>query len=236
VAAFCDRLVAALGSDDEDAGGGFDDVVGDGFELVDLEYSADLGEEAFEESEVASGDAFDGGDGLGVGEVVGVEGATETFPVAVEDEEEFVAADGSVAVGEAEAAVELGVVAEALVDSGHPDEDHGELGAVVPVAQHLQGGGGEPFGFVDDEKLDPAGRIAGMGAGDFPDRALMVFDADAETGDPSVDVTDQFSMPRQDFRGVEDGTGTVGQRVVLGVVVAARSPRVEVSLEDAPLA
>jgi hypothetical protein len=34
----------------------------------------DLGEEAFEESEVAAGDAFDGRDGLSVGEVVGVEG------------------------------------------------------------------------------------------------------------------------------------------------------------------
>jgi len=74
-----------------------------------LEDSADLGEEAFEEPEVASGDPFDGGDGLGVGEVVRVEGAAKTFPVAVEDEEEFIAAQGSVAVGEAEAAVELGV-------------------------------------------------------------------------------------------------------------------------------
>jgi len=109
VAAFRDRLVAALGSDHEDAGGCFNDVVGDGFELVDLEDSADLREEAFEEPEVASGDPFDGGDGLGVGEVVRVEGAAKTFPVAVEDEEEFIAAQGSVAVGEAEAAVELGV-------------------------------------------------------------------------------------------------------------------------------
>jgi hypothetical protein len=36
-----------------------------------LRDSGDLGEESFEESEVAAGDAFDGGDGLGVGEVVG---------------------------------------------------------------------------------------------------------------------------------------------------------------------
>jgi hypothetical protein len=35
MAVFCDRLGAAV-SDDEDAGGGFDDVVGDGLELVDL--------------------------------------------------------------------------------------------------------------------------------------------------------------------------------------------------------
>lgn len=85
-------------ADDEDAGGGFDDVVGDGFELVDLEYSRDLWEEALEETEVAAGDALDRGDGLRVREVLGVEGAAESFPVAVEDEEELVASEWAVAV------------------------------------------------------------------------------------------------------------------------------------------
>ncbi|WP_211255119.1 hypothetical protein, partial [Microbacterium ginsengisoli] len=36
LAVFCDRFVSLI-ADDEDAGGGFDDVVGDGVELVDLE-------------------------------------------------------------------------------------------------------------------------------------------------------------------------------------------------------
>ena len=44
---FCDRPVSLV-SDDEDAGGGFDDVVGDGVELVDPEYPVDLGEESLE--------------------------------------------------------------------------------------------------------------------------------------------------------------------------------------------
>ena len=60
--------------DDEDAGGGFYDVIGDRLEFVDLEDAADLGEEPLEEAEVPAGDAFDGGDGLGVGAVIGVEG------------------------------------------------------------------------------------------------------------------------------------------------------------------
>ncbi len=97
-----------LAPDDEDAGGRFDDVVGDCLEFVDLEDAADLREESFEEAEVSASDAFDGGDGLGIGEVVRVKGASEAFPVFVEDKEEFVAAEGAVAVGEAEAAVELG--------------------------------------------------------------------------------------------------------------------------------
>ncbi len=103
MAVFCDRLVTLI-ADDEDAGCCFDDVVSDGFEFVDFEYSGYLGEEPFEEAEISAGDALDGGDGLGVG----VEGVSEAFPEAVEDEEEFVSSERSVVVGEAEAAVELG--------------------------------------------------------------------------------------------------------------------------------
>ena len=63
----------ALVADDEDADGGFDHVVGDGFESVDLQHSGDLGEESFEESEVTASNALDRGYGVGVGDVVGVE-------------------------------------------------------------------------------------------------------------------------------------------------------------------
>src|SRR5690606_3658110 len=49
-------------ADDQGAGGGFDDVVGDGVELVDLQDALDLGEEAFQEPEVPASDAGDGGD------------------------------------------------------------------------------------------------------------------------------------------------------------------------------
>jgi hypothetical protein len=109
---------------------------------------------ADEDAEVAAGDPFDCCDGLGVSEVVGVEGAAEAFPVAVENEEKFVAAEGAVVVGEAEAAVELGVVPESLVDSGHADEDHREVFAVVSAAEQLESRGCESFGFVDDEEFD----------------------------------------------------------------------------------
>ena len=83
------------GADDEGAGGGFDDVVGDGVEFVDLQDPLDLGEEAFEEPEVAAGDPCDGCDGLGVGEVVGVEGLAEGSPVSLEDEQQFVLPPGA---------------------------------------------------------------------------------------------------------------------------------------------
>jgi long-chain acyl-CoA synthetase len=97
LAVFFDRSVSLV-ADDEDAGCGFDYVVGDGVELVDLQYTVDLGEESFEESEVAAGDAFDGGDRLRVGEVVRVEDLAESFPMAVEDEQEFFASEGPVMV------------------------------------------------------------------------------------------------------------------------------------------
>ena len=133
---FCRCSVAVSGGAyDESAGGCFDDVVGDGVELVDLQDASDLGEEALEEAEVASGDAFDRGDRLGVGEVFGVEGAAEALLVAGQDEQQFLAREGAVAVGEPEAAVELGVVAEALVDAGHADEHEGDVVAVVEVSE-----------------------------------------------------------------------------------------------------
>jgi len=43
LAVFCDRFVSLV-ADDEDAGGGLDDVVRDGVQLVDLEDSVDLRE------------------------------------------------------------------------------------------------------------------------------------------------------------------------------------------------
>jgi hypothetical protein len=63
LAVFCWRFLSLV-ADDEGAGGCFDDVVGDGFELVDLQYTGDLGKEAFEEPKVAAGGAFDGVKGL----------------------------------------------------------------------------------------------------------------------------------------------------------------------------
>jgi hypothetical protein len=107
-------------ADDQGAAGGLDDVAGDDGQVVDPQDPFDLGEQAVDEAEVAAGDAADGGDGLGVGEVGEVQGQAEAFPVAGEDEGEFVVAGGSVVVGEADPAVELGVAGEALLDAGMP--------------------------------------------------------------------------------------------------------------------
>jgi hypothetical protein len=115
LAVFCRRSLSLVA--DEDACSSFDDVVGNGFELVDFQDAGDLWEESLQEPEIAAGDAFDRGDCLGVGEVLGVEGPAQAFPVLVENEVEFLSAEGAVAVGEPEAAVELRVVPESLVDS-----------------------------------------------------------------------------------------------------------------------
>jgi len=79
--------VAVLGdADDEGALGGFDDVVGDGVELVDCEDAFDLGEQSFEKSEVPAGDSGDRSDRLCVGEVVWVQRSTQRALVALQDE------------------------------------------------------------------------------------------------------------------------------------------------------
>ena len=53
-AAFCNRFMSLV-PDDKDDGGGFDDVVDDGVELVDLEYPFDLGKQSLVEAKVAAG-------------------------------------------------------------------------------------------------------------------------------------------------------------------------------------
>ena len=57
MAGFFVRFVAGSGdTDDQGALCGFDDVVGDGVEFVDLQDPLDLGEEAFEEPEAGEED------------------------------------------------------------------------------------------------------------------------------------------------------------------------------------
>lgn len=59
----------------------------------------------------------------------------------LKDEGHFLAGECPVLLGESEAAVELWVVAESFVESGHADQDEGDVGAIVPVAQQFQRGG-----------------------------------------------------------------------------------------------
>ena len=73
------RCLSLGSADDQRAPGGFDDVFGDCVEVVDTRDSVDLYEQTVSESRVAAGDPRDGGDGLMVGEVVGVEGFPRRF-------------------------------------------------------------------------------------------------------------------------------------------------------------
>jgi hypothetical protein len=85
-------------ANNECAGGCFDHVVGDVFELVGLQYTGDPREESFKQPEVAASDPLDRGDCLGVGEVVRIEWPADSFPVPFEGEQELVATQGPVAV------------------------------------------------------------------------------------------------------------------------------------------
>ena len=136
LAVFCWRSLSLV-ADDEGAGGCFDDVVGDGFELVDFQYTGDLGEEPLEEAEVAAGDPFDRGDAWASVKSSGSR-VGRGVSSAVEDEQEFVATEAG-SGGRSRGGCRAGVVAESLVDAGHADEDDPEVGAVVVVAEEFQG-------------------------------------------------------------------------------------------------
>lgn len=96
--------MARSGADEQGFTRCFDDFLGDAVELVNVADARDLGEEALDEPEVAVGDAGNGGDGLGVREVVGIDSQAELLPAVCQDEGEFLGAEGPVVVGEADAA------------------------------------------------------------------------------------------------------------------------------------
>ena len=63
----------------------------------------------------------------------------------------------------------------------------------------------------------------------------MFVGADLDLCLPALDVVYEVFGSAEDLGCVEDGAGSVGEGVVLGVVVAARSPRVDVRLERVPV-
>jgi hypothetical protein len=127
-------------------------------------------------------------------------------------------------------------VTKSFVDAGHADQDHGEVGAVVLVAEQFQGGGGEPFGFVDDQQLDEAGDVLPPDYFRFGHEGAEVFlGADPDFDLPVIDVVHEVFRAAENFGGVEDSAGSVCEGVVLRVVVSAGSPFVDVGLERVPV-
>jgi hypothetical protein len=137
-----------------DSRAGFDDFPGDRAQVVDLHDALDLSEQALNEAEVATGDAGDGRDGFGVGEVIGGQSKAQLGPVVLQDKEQLGGGQRPVLVDEPDPAAELRVPGETFFGAGHADQDHAEAAAVVVVAKLLQGRGLEPVGLVDDEQLD----------------------------------------------------------------------------------
>src|SRR5436305_3539595 len=88
--------------------------------------------------------------------------------MAGEHKGEFVTLQRTVVMGKADAAVKLRVTRQALLDTGHADEDHADAGSIEHVAQVLERRGREPLGLVDDEQF------GGVGKSDFF-RSLILF-------------------------------------------------------------
>jgi hypothetical protein len=76
-------------ADDQRFTGRLDDFPGDRAQVVDLHDALDLSEQALNEAEVAAGDAGDGRDGFGVGEVIGGQREAQLGPVVLQDEEQL---------------------------------------------------------------------------------------------------------------------------------------------------
>lgn len=79
---------------------------------------------------------------------------------------------------------------------GIPDEDQSVVAPVVFVAEHLEGGGGQVFGFVDDAELDAVAAGGGVG---------VLTDADAGVGGDAGEVFVDASDGGASVEGVDDG-------------------------------
>jgi hypothetical protein len=150
--------VALLGADDECLAGCVDQVGGDVVEPVDVAESTDLGHDAFDEPEVAAGDAGDRVDQVPI-RVQVVDRESELVPVVGQDGRDVFRIDRLIQVGETDAAVQLGVPGKLPVEPRHADEDDAYVGAVEEVLDLFQSVGLEPFGLVDDQQLGTAGVV-----------------------------------------------------------------------------
>ena len=69
-------------------------------------------------------------------------------------EGEFVALQGAVVVGEADAAIELRIAGQALFHARHADEDDADAGAVEHVSDAFERGHRQTLGLVKDQHFD----------------------------------------------------------------------------------
>ena len=136
-----------------------------------------------------------------------------------QDERELFVAERPVLVGEADAAVQLGVAGQPLVDPGHADEKQPEGPAVEAVPQVLQGLRRQAVGLVDDKQVN----VVRLTAGAQPDVVAVhvVVDAPLDPGEQLVEVPVELADRVRGRRGVEDGAGAgqAGVDRVVAVVV-----------------
>ena len=139
-------------------------------------------------------------------EVGVVELEAEPAPVAGEHEAELVAGERAVVMGEAHAAVELGVAGEALLHAGHADQDDAHAGAVEAVADELEPRRREALGLVEDQQLHEA-----LPGHDPARLAPVVVIVDAGVGPVHVGLERlaQVAQRAHDGGGVEHGAGAI---------------------------
>src|SRR5437870_12622532 len=99
---------------DETCTSRFHDLLGDRLQLVDLEDTAELRQQAMEQAEVAAGDADDGRDGLLICKILVGEHQVEFLPVMGENELHFILAQGTKGVRKADPRIELRIAGQAL--------------------------------------------------------------------------------------------------------------------------
>ena len=106
--------MALGGADHQQFPGCLYHLFGEGAQFVDRHDPSDLAEQALQQPKVAAGDANDGGDGFGIGEVAEVDHQTQFLPLVLEDEVHFLFAQRLEVMDEADPGVELRIARQTL--------------------------------------------------------------------------------------------------------------------------
>ncbi|MGA8598194.1 MAG: hypothetical protein WB676_26040 [Bryobacteraceae bacterium] len=129
-------------------------IIGDDRKAVDFEDAFDLHEQAVKKAEVAARDAGNRSDCLCIGDVGFVERETELAPKPGQNEGEFIALQGPVVMGKADAAVKLRVAGQPFFHARHSDQNDADASAVKYVSDEFERGHRQAFCFIDDQHFD----------------------------------------------------------------------------------
>jgi hypothetical protein len=194
------------GANNECAAGCLDYILCEDMQCVNTQDPLYLHKQPLEQPEVAPGDAADGSQSLRIRKIRAVEGQAQLAPMARQHRGELVIVQRTGVMREADPAVQLRITRQAFVDAWHANEHQAERRAIKHITQMFEGGRREPFGFINDDQLDPT--VPSDTALPVTVEAMMLFDTAIHARRQQMQVFPEFTPGAADGWGIENCPGT----------------------------